>query len=357
MNHMILTLASLFGYCLAETLIWEDNFDKLDFSKWEHELTLGGGGNWEFEAYRNNRTNSFVKDGVLYIQPTLTKDALGLQTMTSGAYAIWGSTPADTCTSNAFYGCERNAAASGNVINPIMSARLRTVRKFSFKYGRVEITAQLPKGDWIWPAIWLLPENAEYGTWPASGEIDLVESRGNDASCSVGGNNKFGSSLHWGPNWDQDMYPMTTAQYTHPSSLGDAMHVYGLVWTENRRYTYIDNESNIVLDVDMSSTDFFTKGGWKGQDNPWVNEPKNAPFNREFYLILNVAVGGTGGYFPEGQCGKTWSNNDPHSVNAFWNSWGAWYPTWKYPETNQSALKVDSIKVWSFDPKTTEATQ
>jgi len=348
---MFLALIPLIGYCLAETLIWEDNFDFLDFNKWQHELTMGGGGNWEFQIYRNNRTNSFTKDGVLYIQPTLTSEAIGLQTMLTGSFNQWGSTPADTCTSNAFYGCERNAAASGNYLNPIMSARLRTARKFSFKYGRVEVTAQLPKGDWIWPAIWLLPENFEYGTWPASGEIDLMESRGNDPSCPVGGHDTFGSTLHWGPNWDQNMYQLTTAQHKHAGSLADGMHVYGLVWTEERLYTYIDSEANIVLDVNMADTDFFTKGGWKNQDNPWKDQPKNAPFNKDFYLILNVAVGGTTGYFPEGQCAKPWSNNDPHSVNAFWNSWGAWYPTWNYPQTNQSALKVDSVKVWSLDPK------
>ena len=118
---------------------------------------------------------------------------------------MWGGSPADMCTSNAFYGCERNAGASGNYINPITSARLRTVNGFSTKYGKIEITAQLPKGDWLWPAIWMLPKYNEFGNWPASGEIDIVESRGNDPSCSAG-SDKFGSTLHWGPSWDRDPY-------------------------------------------------------------------------------------------------------------------------------------------------------
>jgi len=62
----------------------------------------------------------------------MTEDAIGLNTMKTGDINIWGGSPADTCTSNAFYGCERNAAASGNIINPIRSARLRTVNSFSF---------------------------------------------------------------------------------------------------------------------------------------------------------------------------------------------------------------------------------
>lgn len=124
-----------------EKLVFEDDFNTLNFDKWQHELTMSGGGNWEFEQYRNNRTNSFVKDGVLHIQPTLTSESMGEDAMRTGSSAIWGGAPADLCTSNAFYGCERSAGASGNVINPVMSARMRSVNSFNFKYGRVEIEA------------------------------------------------------------------------------------------------------------------------------------------------------------------------------------------------------------------------
>jgi beta-glucanase (GH16 family) len=147
----------LLSVCSAEKLIFSDDFNTFNFSTWEHELTLSGGGNWEFEWYVNNRSNSYVKDGVLYIKPTLTEDYVGTNTFRSGSVSIWGGSPADLCTSNNWWGCERSAAASGNVINPVRSARLRTVKSFSFKYGRVEVKAKLPKGDWLWPAIWLLP--------------------------------------------------------------------------------------------------------------------------------------------------------------------------------------------------------
>ena len=125
-------LLTLFGTAIADTLIWEAQFDKLDFSKWQHEITMGGGGNWEFEWYSNNRTNSFVDEGVLYLQPTLTQENLGDTVLNSGDVNLWGGKYANECTSNAFYGCERNAAGSGNVINPIQSARIRTAGKFSF---------------------------------------------------------------------------------------------------------------------------------------------------------------------------------------------------------------------------------
>ena len=179
---------------------------------------------------------------------------------------MWGGSPADLCTSNQFWGCARTGNSS-NYINPIMSARVRTAESFSFTYGRVEVRAQLPKGDWIWPAIWMLPTDQVYGSWPSSGEIDIMESRGTPTSCP-GGSNTFGSTLHWGPAWPDDPYWLTHADYTHPTSLGDDFHTYGLYWSKDRLYTYIDDPSNVVLDVDMVDSDFFTKGNFSGF-NPW----------------------------------------------------------------------------------------
>merc|ERR1712166_1670878 len=67
--------------------------------------------------------------------------------------------------------------------------------------------------------------------------------------------------------------------------------------------------------------DMWSQGGFPdGMANPWVHEKeKSAPFNQPYYLILNVAVGGTMGYFPDGECDKVWDNKDPHAVNSFWN--------------------------------------
>ena len=328
-------LFALFGSAFADTLLWEDQFDTLNFDNWSHEMTMGGGGNWEFEWYTNNRTNSFVEDGVLYLQPTLMSENIGADAMHTADMNIWGSDVAGGCTSNAFYGCERNAAASGNVINPVQSARLRSAGKFSFKYGKVEVKAQLPKGDWLWPAIWMLPESEAYGGWPASGEIDIMESRGNDGGACDGGNNVFASTLHWGPAYDANGYEKTHSEYTSPTSLADDFHIYGLIWTKDRMQTYIDTPDNIVLDVDTSTETFWEKGGWSGRDNPWAHEKDiNAPFNQNYYLVMNVAAGGTNGYFPDGQCGKPWSDLSPTSVNEYWNANGDWYTTWDYPATN-----------------------
>ena len=159
-------------------------------------ITLGGGGNWEFQYYDNNQSNSYVKDGVLSLKPSFLADDIGEDTLRGGGYRLdlWGSQPADVCTGPHFHGCER--WSSGNILNPIRSARIRTAQSFNFKYGRVEVRAQLPVGDWLWPAIWMLPTTNQYGIWPANGEIDIMESRGNEPNYSAGGMNTFGSTLH-----------------------------------------------------------------------------------------------------------------------------------------------------------------
>lgn len=73
----LLVSSAISALASADTVIFQDDFTTFNFATWEHELTMGGGGNWEFEWYVNNRTNSYVKEGVLHLLPTLTEDAVG----------------------------------------------------------------------------------------------------------------------------------------------------------------------------------------------------------------------------------------------------------------------------------------
>ncbi|KAJ3412158.1 hypothetical protein HDV05_001133 [Chytridiales sp. JEL 0842] len=319
---------------------FSDDFDYLDLSKWKHDITLRGGGNWEFQWYTNNRTNSYVKNGTLYLRPTLTVDNIGEANLRNGyTMQLWGNDDSSMgCTDNADYGCLRTSFGS-NIINPVQSALLRTSKSFNFRYGKVEVVAQLPTGDWIWPAIWLLPRHSAYGQWPASGEIDIMESRGNAPGYVLGGNDAYGSTLHWGPSFSLNRYPQTNAQYKlkDGKTLADGFHTYGLIWTPARIITYIDDPANVVLDVPLNN--FFERGNFPpGTDNPWVDGCPQAPFDQEFYLIMNVAVGGTSTYFQQGT--MPWSNTSPNAAIEFWNAKGQWLPTWKGENT---AMKVDKL--------------
>lgn len=345
-------LVSVHGasYRAGERLLFADEFDTLDNEVWEHELTLGGGGNWEFQYYTNNRSNSFTRDGVLYLKPTLTAETLNDQSLMGGSEInLWGSTPADQCTGNAFFGCQRTAGGGGNVINPIQSARIRTAQSFSFRYGRVEIRAKLPKGDWIWPAMWMLPRFNQYGAWPASGEIDIMESRGNAPGYAAGGGyDTFGSTLHWGPDYSRNQWALTHQVFKTKdgSNLHDTWHTYGLKWDETGMYTYLDTDDNKVLSLTFSGQSFWTRGGFSASrlKNPWQDRPNSAPFDQKFFLVMNVAVGGTASYFQDGVGNKPWNNGDSHAVNAFWNSRGSWLPTWTGDDV---AMQIDWVHVYA----------
>lgn len=337
------------GVVTTGMLIFDDEFDTFNITRWKHEITMGGGGNVEFEYYDNNRSNSYVKDGVLHLKPTFLADDIGEANLENGyTMDMWGSEPAAMCTGPQFHGCLRTSGAGGIYLNPIRSARIRTAESFSFKYGRVEVKAQLPKGDWIWPAIWMLPSTNQYGNWPASGEIDIMESRGNAAGYSAGGVDTFGSTLHWGPFYGQDLYNLThaTKQAASGQDFAQDFHIFGLIWNKTYIGTYLDNPGNTVLSFPITKS-FWRLGGWSKRklNNPWSNGGKNAPFDQQFYLVMNVAVGGTNGYFPDGIGSKPWNDNDPHAVNAFWNARSQWQSTWNDEDT---AMKIDSVKVWSM---------
>ena len=171
----------------------------------------------------------------------------------------------------------------------------------------MEVRAKLPRGDWIWPAIWMLPRYDEYGQWPMSGEIDIMESRGNAPGYPYLGSDYIGSTLHWGPYYPQDPYDKTSKEYQLPNgkSFADDFHIFGLYWDSTGLYTYIDTDSNKVLKVNWTapttSNNYFYDLGNFNQNlhshNPWAYSSKGAPFDQEFYIILNVAVGGAIDYF------------------------------------------------------------
>ncbi|XP_023340736.1 beta-1,3-glucan-binding protein isoform X3 [Eurytemora carolleeae] len=229
------TESNIGKYFAPGQLIFEDNFDFFDEYTWENEITLGGGGNWEFQFYTHNRTNSYTRDGNLFLKATLTEDAFGEEFLTSQIMDVWSGSPGSECTSNAFYGCFRVGTPT-NMINPIMSGRLRSAKSFTFMYGKVEARARLPVGDWLWPAIWLLPVKSKYGQWPASGEIDIMESRGNLEYSKDGmdiGVNQFGSTLQFGGGYPLNGYEKAHCDYNLPGGAGfhEDFHTFGLDWT------------------------------------------------------------------------------------------------------------------------------
>lgn len=218
-------------------LVWSDEFDYSglpDSTKWNYDIGGHGWGNNEKQFYlEKSIENSFVKAGKLHIV-ALKKPY-----------------------KNSEY----------------TSARLTTYKRFLMQYGKLEVMAKLPEGKGTWPAIWMLPETlrTKEEEWPLSGEIDIMEHVGKDP-------NVVHTSLH------TELYNFWKKnQYTHFETLPDVFkefHLYGIEWTSESIKFYIDN--NLFYEA--------TKGE-NGKDT--TNE--GWPFEKPYYLILNLAIGGNWG--------------------------------------------------------------
>ena len=151
------------------------------------------------------------------------------------------------------------------------SARIITRDKFAFRYGRIEASIRLPAGQGIWPAFWLLPQASPspYGTWAASGEIDIMEAVN---PAATGGNTIYGT-IHYGGQFPANVF--SGEQFVAASSITANFHSYALEWDEFEIRWYLDDELYAVRNTWSSTGGAFP-----------------APFNEPFYILLNTAVGG-----------------------------------------------------------------
>ena len=329
-------------YCL----IYSDDFASgLDPKIWTKEAEVGGFGNGQFDETTSTEENVFVANGELHIKPTLQDAALVYNN------SIIDLTKGGICTSDILTNCITSTnTTNGTIVNPVKSGRLNTHKGASITYGRVEVTARLPAGDWLWPAIWMLPSKSIYGSWPQSGEIDILESRGNNHTFRQGGNNIASSALHWGPNSANDAWWRTNVKRTAlHSTYAHTYHTFGLEWSEKYLFTYIDTRLLQVLytnfDIPLWQHGNFPLSDSNGTRlvDPWSQTGHaSTPFDQDFYLILNVAVGGTNGWFEDGVAGKPWVDGSPTARKDFWDARGQWLPTWE----KGGEMVVRKVEMW-----------
>ncbi len=358
----IIPLIGLFlGLAISGFLIWDglrtvvnhtycpvlnEDFSRgLDSKIWLKEAEVGGFGNGQFEQTTNTDENVFINNGNLVIKPTLQDPALIEKD------SIIDLTADGTCSSDLTKNClAATNTTNGTIVPPVRSGRISTRNGASIKYGRVEVTAQLPSGDWLWPAIWMLPTKSVYGVWPQSGEIDIAESRGNNHTFTQGGNNIVSSALHWGPNTANDAWWRTNVKRKALHTTYSAnYHTFGMEWSEKYLFTYIDTRLLQVLYANFNQP-LWQRGNFPLSDSngtrlidPWSQTGNDAtPFDQEFYLILNVAVGGTNGWFEDGKSGKPWVDGSPTARKDFHAAQDAWLPTWKVG----GEMRVKSVKMW-----------
>ncbi len=225
--------------------VWCDEFNgtgAVDSTKWRHVTGGGGFGNEELEYYTSRSQNATIANGKLII--TALKESYGGMQYTSAK--IW----------------------TQGVIN--------------FKYGKIELRAKLPTGRGTWPAFWMMPQTSKYGAWPRSGEIDIMEHVGYDPNVVLGTlhTERYYGTNGRGGNTDSLLQSGDLASI----DVQNEFHTYSIVWEEGKIEWYFDDLLFGSVSYDPAESD------------SRLYEPSvDWPFDQPFYLIINLAVGGTWG--------------------------------------------------------------
>mgnify|MGYP006426146521 CR=1 FL=1 len=211
-----------------DNLVFEESFEggEIDGSLWSFETGTGqnGWGNNELQYYTDRPENVKVEDGKLII----------------------------TAKKESFQG------------SSYTSARMITKNNYEVKYGRIEARMKMPWGRGLWPAFWMLGANIDEVGWPQTGEIDIMEYRGQDPNIVHG-------SVH-GPGYSAGN-SVTKSFELNNDRLDTGFHTYGIEWNENFINFYIDDSLyNQIKPNDVTGE--------------WV-------FNKPFFMLINMAVGGT----------------------------------------------------------------
>ncbi|KAF5298991.1 hypothetical protein FQA39_LY11623 [Lamprigera yunnana] len=307
--------------CVGDSII-DDDFagPHVDTNIWtvEHRIPTYVGPNYYFNSYLNNDETRFIRDKVLHIKPIALSDAdvRGVLNLRQG------------CTSTDNFECFYESKSSF-LLPPVKSAKI--VSKKSFKYGKIEIKAKLPQGDWIVPIIQLEPLQKD-AVSPAN--IIIVYSRGNNDLIandpfidvrSMNGNDIGARLILAGPLLtvtEPERSRQLVSMYQN-IPVNEEFHVYSLEWTQDRMKFFFD--SNEYGSVQLR------------------NLPK--VFDQEYTLNIGVAVGGIND-FPDGFSSKNnpkpWLNTDRNYIKRFFEGKPVWSRTW---EGDKCALEVEYVKV------------
>merc|ERR1719181_977122 len=268
-------------YCM----VFEDDFSDAGTlgTTWTNEVNGWGGGNEEIQYYTDRRENSYVSGaGTGSLVLSARRGAY------TGTSCQWGQ-----------YGpnCDLET-----VTKPWTSGRVTTSKKRGegWRYGRFEARMKMPNGltKGAWPAFWLLPtDGSPYGGWPCGGEIDVME-----AGAAGTADTHSSAAIHFGGPWPDHRFRFGGTESSAP--LSDDFHLFSAEWSADGITAMVDN-----------------KPFWSVTKDDWMQgcqsgASASAPFDDEFYMILNLAVGG----------------KFPHPVDA--------------STPDRMDLEIDYVRVW-----------
>ncbi len=214
----------------AWQLVWADEFDYFDSSKWTKEHSTYGDGNNELQCYTPD--NVVVENGLLRLIAR-----------------------------------QESVTCPNGSTREYSSGMLRSKGLAEWTYGRFEVRARFPEGQGFWPAAWMSPTDSAYGSWPRSGELDIVESLGHRPDRIIG-------SLHW---MDNGRHIVKNREYFLPAgqTFTDSFHTFAVEWEPGQITWFVDDVA------------YHQVSNWETDLGAMP-----APFDQDFYMKLNLAVGG-----------------------------------------------------------------
>ncbi|TMP40221.1 hypothetical protein CWB96_17340 [Pseudoalteromonas citrea] len=226
----------------AWTMTWSDEFNgtSLDSQHWQVET--GDGSQYGLIGWGNNELQWYQEENI---------------TVADGKLII---TAQEQQTNNYNY----------------TSGRMKSEAKVDVTYGRIEASVKAPYGQGLWSAFWMLPTNSQYGGWASGGEIDIME------LFSLTTDQKVLGTIHYGMAWPLNR----SAGGQHSLNVTDAFHLYAVEWEQDEIRWYADDVHYATV-----SSDTWWSYYYENSELGYVSKPA-APFDQDFHLLLNLAVGG-----------------------------------------------------------------
>ncbi|KAF2893394.1 hypothetical protein ILUMI_12788 [Ignelater luminosus] len=314
-------------------LIFEEDFNELSVERWLTEVRFAGEPDYEFVIYNNDKENLYVEKKMLHIRPTLTEDKYGAGFVSKAGKFDLGESCTGTTQS---FECVQKPKA-WLILPPILSAQISTKPNFSFVYGVIEIRARLPRGDWIYPELFLKPKNNMYGLGYESGLLRIAFVPGNDdmsqqlsGGCVLGqtfvARNYAIKSVRSEKRWTNDFHVFKVEWKPDSIVLSVDDEIYGKINPPEGGFA--SEEANLGLDAEIVQN--------------WKKGSQLAPFDKEMHLVLGVGVGGL--CFSNTSSNKPWDSDDPKAQLHFYRSLDVWSKTW----SDSSELVVDYIRIWAL---------
>ncbi|XP_026327898.1 beta-1,3-glucan-binding protein-like [Hyposmocoma kahamanoa] len=321
-------VAGLNAVCKNSLLFSEEfNKDSVDsLVNWQAEHKFLDEPDYPFNLYMSDGTMS-IKDGNLVIAPVLTEDKYNDRIIYDKLDL------SNKCTSTSVLDCRREASGA-QILPPVITGKITTKNKFAFKFGRIEVRAKMPNGNWLIPEINLEPLENFYG--PHRYESGLMR------VAFVKGNPTFAKKLMGGPVLG-DTEPFRS--YLLKEKIGienwnKDFHNYTLIWRPDGLTLFVDGEQYGTVDPGEG---FYNAARQNAvpHASQWLKGSLMAPLDRTFYLALGLRVGGINDFADAPD--KPWTNRGRKALVSFYEGKSGWEPTWY-----DANLKVDYIRVHSL---------